>query len=64
MRSQLDHWGQSCQGPDENPGALAGGRLEFFGRSNAPDVGVTRDAGDVESVHGHPNDGYKRCFYR
>ena len=62
MHSPLVHWGQSFQGPDEDPGELTSGRFEFLGRSNAPHVGVTRDSGNGESVHGHPNDGDQRCF--
>ena len=46
--SALDHRGQSRPGLDEDPGPLAGGSLEFLGRSDAPDVGVPGDAGDGE----------------
>ena len=38
---------------DANPGALAGGNLEFFWCCNTPYVGVARDAGDGKYVHGH-----------
>ena len=51
------HCGHSGQNADNAPGALASGHLEFLGCSNAPDVGATRDAGNGETVHGHPNDG-------
>ena len=37
------YWGQSFPGLNEDPGALAGGDLEFLWCSNAPDFGITRD---------------------
>ena len=37
----LDPWGQPYPNPDENPGALASGNLEFFWCGNDPDVGIT-----------------------
>ena len=42
----LDNRGQSCQGSDEDSGALASGDLELFGCSNAPNVDFSGYAGD------------------
>ena len=43
--------GQSRQSPDQDPGPLASGNLEFLGRSDAPDVGVPADARDGKDIH-------------
>ena len=55
--SLLDYRGHPDTSVDANPGALAGGNLEFFWCSKNPDVGVARDAGDGEDVHDHPDAG-------
>ena len=52
--SPLDYRGQPDTSVDANPGALAGGNLEFFWCCNTPDVGVARDG---KHVHGHIDAG-------
>ena len=54
--------GQSCQGSDEDPGALASRNHEFHGCGNAPNIGITGDAGDEEDSQGHLDDGNQRCL--
>ena len=55
----LDPWGQPYPNPDENPGALASGNLEFFWCGKDPDVGITRNVGDGKDLYGQPNDGHQ-----
>ena len=55
--NSLDNRGQFCPGLDEDPGPLASGSLEFLARSDASDVGVSADAGDVEDIHDYTDDG-------
>ena len=52
-----DNRGQSRSIPDKDPGLMAGGNLEFLGRSDAPDVGVPADVGDGEYIHSYVDDG-------
>ena len=56
----FDNRGQSCQGSDEDSGALASVDLELFGRGNAPNVGFSGHAGDEEDTYGHLDDGNQR----
>ena len=60
----LENRGQSRPGLDKDPGPLASGSLEFFGRSDAPDVGVPADAGDGEEMHSYIDDGNQRSVQR
>ena len=56
----LHNGGQSHSSPDKDPGPLAGGNLEFLGRSDAPDVGIPADTGDGEDIHGNTDDDVSR----
>ena len=56
----LDNRGYSRRGLERDPGTLASGRLEFLGRSDAPDVGVPADSGDGEDIHSYIDDGNQR----
>ena len=55
--SPLDYRGQPDTSVVANPGALAGGDLEFIWCCSTPDVGVVRNAGDGEEVHGRIDAG-------
>ena len=59
-----DNKGQSRQGSDDDPCALASWYLDFFRRSNAPNTGVSRDAGSEEDPHSHHYDGDQRFLQR
>ena len=60
----LDDWGQSCQSPNKDLGARASESLKFLGCGDAPKVGVTGDARNGKSIHGHLDDGNQRCLSR
>ena len=59
-----DNRGQSRQGFDDDPCALASWYLELFRRSNAPNAGVSRDAGSEEDPHGQHYDGDQQFLQR